>query len=80
MSDIVAYKIQKRDLTEWIKKRIQDIENSVIDNSVPIGEVSGLCKYCRFQTRCYNDGDGMTDRPLSKPKIPDRYGFAACES
>jgi CRISPR/Cas system-associated exonuclease Cas4 (RecB family) len=68
MSDIVAYKIQKRDLTEWIKKRIQEIENSISDNKIPIGELSGVCKYCRFQTRCYDDQDGLTDKPLSRPK------------
>jgi CRISPR/Cas system-associated exonuclease Cas4 (RecB family) len=69
MSDIIAYKIQKRDLTEWIKKRIQEIENCLLDNSVPVGEVSGLCGYCRFQTRCKSDGNGLTGRPLSIPRI-----------
>jgi len=67
-SDIIAYKIQKRDLTEWIKRRIKDIEDSVFENKAPIGEVSGLCKYCRFQTKCYNDRNGLTDKPLSRPK------------
>jgi hypothetical protein len=32
MSDIVAYKIQKNDLTEWLKRRIQEIEDSMLDN------------------------------------------------
>ncbi len=68
MSDIVAYKIQKRDLTEWMKRRIQEIEDSLFDRNVPIGEVSGLCKYCRFQTRCYNDRNGLTEKPLSRPR------------
>ncbi len=69
MSDIVAYKIQKSDLTEWIRKRIQEIEESLLDNSIPIGEVSGLCKYCRFQTRCKSDGNGLTGKPLSISRI-----------
>jgi CRISPR/Cas system-associated exonuclease Cas4 (RecB family) len=68
MSDIVAYSVQKRDLSEWIKRRIQEIEDSICYNSVPIGEVSGLCKYCRYQSRCYNDGNGLTEKPLSIPK------------
>jgi hypothetical protein len=42
MSDIVAYIIRKRDLTEWIKRRIQEIENSLFDNNVPMGEVYGV--------------------------------------
>jgi CRISPR/Cas system-associated exonuclease Cas4 (RecB family) len=68
MNDIVAYNIQKRDMTGWLKRRIQDIEDSLFDRNVPIGEVSGLCKYCRFQTRCYNDRNGLTDKPLSRPR------------
>lgn len=68
MTDIVAYKIQKRDLTEWIKRRIHEIEDYLLNNNVPIGEVSGLCKYCRFQTRCHNDRNGLTDKPLSTPR------------
>jgi CRISPR/Cas system-associated exonuclease Cas4 (RecB family) len=67
MNDIVTYRIKRSDLREWIKTRIQEIEDSVIDNKAPIGEVSGGCKYCRYQTRCYNDGDGLVDKPLSIP-------------
>jgi CRISPR/Cas system-associated exonuclease Cas4 (RecB family) len=59
MSDIVTYKIQKRDLTEWIRRRIQNIEDSLLYNDAPTGEVSGLCKYCKYQTRCYKDGNGL---------------------
>src|SRR5206468_2638089 len=68
MSDIIAYRVQKRNLTEWINRRIQETEDSIFQNKVPIGEVSGLCKYCRFQTRCFNDGSGLTDKPLSVPR------------
>jgi hypothetical protein len=28
MTDIVAYKIKKRDLSDWIKRRVQEIEDS----------------------------------------------------
>jgi CRISPR/Cas system-associated exonuclease Cas4 (RecB family) len=76
MSDIVAYKVQKRDLTEWIRRRIQEIEDSLSDKNIPIGDVSGLCKYCRYQTRCYNDRNGLTDEPLSRPRAdsnPESY-------
>lgn len=74
MSDIVAYKIQKRDLTEWIKRRIQEIEDSLLYNNVPHGEVSGLCKYCRYQTKCYNDKNGLTDKPISRPRADSNQG------
>ena len=55
MNDIITYNVQKRDLSEWIKKRIHEIEDSLLDESIPNGEISGLCKYCRYQSRCHND-------------------------
>ena len=67
MSDIVTYKIKKRDLSKWIKTRIQEIEDAISKNKVPKGEVSGLCQFCRYQTKCFNDGDGLVDKPLSIP-------------
>ena len=69
MADIVAYKTKGRDLADWIKRRIQEIEDYLLDNNLPIGEVSGLCKYCGFQTRCHNDRNGLTDKPLSRPEL-----------
>ena len=68
MSDIVTYKIQKRDLTEWIKTRIQEIESAKDNKKIPNGEVTSLCKFCRYQTRCFEDGNGLTDKPLSVPQ------------
>lgn len=63
-----AYKIQRRNLREWLKTKIQHIEDSISDNKVPIGQVSGLCQFCRYQTKCYSDGNGLMDKPLSIPK------------
>ncbi len=68
MADIVTYKVQKRDLTDWIKTRIQEIESAKSEKIILSGEVSGLCKYCKYQTRCSEDGNGLTDKPLSTPK------------
>ena len=68
MSDIVTYKVQQRDLTKWIKNRIQEIETAKTDKVILHGEISSLCKYCRYQTRCFEDGNGLTDKPLSTPK------------
>ena len=50
-SNIVTYKVQQRDLTDWIKIRIQEIENSVKVKQILNGEQSGLCQFCRYQTR-----------------------------
>ena len=68
MNDIVAYKVQKKDRTDWIRSRIQELEDSVTGNVIPRGEVSGLCKYCVYQTRCYNTRGGLVTRPLSIPR------------
>ena len=67
MSDIITYKVAKKDLTEWIKTRIQEIEQFISENKVPKGETSSLCQYCRYQTRCHVDGNGITEKPLSTP-------------
>lgn len=40
MSDIVAYKVQRRNLREWLRTKIQNLENCILDSKVPIGEVS----------------------------------------
>jgi CRISPR/Cas system-associated exonuclease Cas4 (RecB family) len=68
MTDIVTYKVKMRDLTDWIKNTIMEIEESLFNNKVPIGEVSGLCQFCRYQTQCYNDGNGLNTKPMSVPK------------
>ena len=68
MSDIVTYKVQIRDLTNWIKARVYEIEEALSENTIPSGEVSGLCQFCRYQTRCHNDGKGLTAKPMSVPK------------
>jgi CRISPR/Cas system-associated exonuclease Cas4 (RecB family) len=73
MNEIVAYRIKdivtyRNDVREWIKTEVQEIEDSVFNSSVPAGEVSGVCKYCRYQTKCYNDRNGLTSKPLSIPR------------
>ena len=40
----------------------------LVGKTIPKGEVSGLCQFCRYQTRCSTDGGGLTDKPLSIPK------------
>jgi len=68
MDDIIAYKIQIKNLNEWVRDRIQKIEDSIMENKMPAGEPSALCKYCKYQTRCYNSGGGLITKPLSVPK------------
>jgi CRISPR/Cas system-associated exonuclease Cas4 (RecB family) len=68
MTDIVTYKVQKKDLGNWIKTRIQEIESAKESKEIPNGETSGLCKFCKYQTQCSEDGNGLTEKPLSIPK------------
>ena len=68
MSDIVTFKIQKRDMSNWIVERIQEVESAKANKIMPSGEVSSMCKFCKYQTRCSNDGNGLLEKPLSIPK------------
>jgi hypothetical protein len=69
MNDFVAYNVKKRDITEWIRSRIKEIEDSLSSRRTPDGETSGLCKYCKYQTKCHYDGNGLTEQPRSIPKM-----------
>ena len=68
MKDIVTYNVKKNDMSDWIKTRIKNIEDSIIKKSIPNGETSGLCQFCKYQTKCLNDGNGIKQNPLSTPK------------
>ena len=73
-NDIVTYKIKNRDLSTWIKTRIQEIEEAINNKTIIKGESSGLCQYCRYQSKCFNDGNGIEHTPLSAPKRSDKDG------
>ena len=60
MSSLFTFNIKNIDRTEWIKKRIQGIEDSLNTSMLPRGEVSGLCQFCKYQKRCIKDGGGLT--------------------
>ena len=67
-ADIITYKIQKKDMSDWIKTRIQEIEDACDTKQIINGEPSGLCQFCKYQTRCYTDDKGISHTPLSVPK------------
>ena len=67
-SDIITYKVERKDLTQWIQTRIQEIENAKVKNETPDGEPNGLCQFCKYQTKCFNEGNGIEHAPLSTPK------------
>ena len=63
MNEIMAYRVKTRNMSDWLKIRVQEIEDSIVEMRIPKGEVSALCKYCRYQARCYADGNGLKDMP-----------------
>jgi CRISPR/Cas system-associated exonuclease Cas4 (RecB family) len=67
LTDVITYDVPRKDLSKWITSRVYGIEDSLLNNSVPAGETSELCKFCRYQTRCYNTGNGLPDKPQSVP-------------
>ena len=52
----------------WKNNLISEIENSKESKKIPKGEISGLCKFCKYQTQCFEEGNGLTEKPLSIPK------------
>ena len=61
-----------QDLSEWLKTRVQEIEESISENKIPNGEPTGLCKYCKHQSKCFDVGNGLTNKPLSIPKPKEK--------
>ena len=68
MADLVAFDIPILQETEsWLRNRILEIEDGRKAKVPPTGEVSALCAFCPYQTRCYSDGKGITTNPKSHP-------------
>lgn len=68
ITDIITYKVELKDLSDWIIGRVLEIEDTLYNGLIPAGQVSGLCQFYKYQTRCYNDGNGLTAKPVSIPK------------
>lgn len=65
MDTMIAFKVKNRDMSHWIKERIEELENSISHGYPPNGEVSGLCQFCKYQTRCFTDGNGINYNPIA---------------
>jgi CRISPR/Cas system-associated exonuclease Cas4 (RecB family) len=63
MNEIMAYRVRVRNMSDWLKVRVQEIEDSIVEMRIPKGDVSALCKYCRYQATCYADGNGLKEMP-----------------
>lgn len=70
MSELVAFNVPILQETKvWLKNRIIKIENARETKVPPAGEVTALCGYCPFQTRCHGDGGGIITKPKSHPGV-----------
>lgn len=65
MNDIIAFKVPRKNISNWIKSKIEYLDNFVINKITPPGQVTSLCKYCKYQSKCYNDGNGLISKPRS---------------
>ena len=67
MKDLISFDIPvMAEAKQWLKDRIQLIENSLDDDIPPSGETNKLCDYCPMQSRCAKDPGGITTKPKSK--------------
>jgi len=71
MAELVAFNVpfMPVEIRYWLKNRITDIENSIETKTPPPGEVTKLCDYCPFQTRCHGDKGGIITKPKSHPEV-----------
>ena len=70
MSELVAFNVPiLKETRSWLKERIIKIETAMETKMPPPGEVSKLCDYCSFQTRCHGDKGGIITKPKSHPEV-----------
>lgn len=69
MAEIFAYDLPiPNDTERWLRARIESIEDARETKIAPTGEVTALCSYCPFQSRCRDDAGGITTTPKSHPE------------
>ena len=69
MADIISFDVPIAvNAEKWLINRLDIIDNAVDSTITPIGEVSKLCDYCPYQTRCHGEPGGITTSPKSHPK------------
>lgn len=70
MSELVAFNVPiLKETQSWLKERIIKIETAIETKTPPPGEVTKLCDYCPFQTRCHADKGGIITKPKSHPEV-----------
>ena len=67
MNEMVNFEIPLRDLSGWIKSRVSEIQSHIESENIPSGEISSKCRFCKYQTACFNNGGGIKENPGSVP-------------
>ena len=68
MADVICYDVPVAPNAEsWLIQRLQIVESSIVTSVAPSGEVSKMCDFCPFQTRCKGELGGITTLPKSHP-------------
>ena len=69
MADIISFDVPIAPNAEkWLIHRLDVIDAAADTGIIPIGEVSKLCDYCPYQTRCHGEPGGITTSPKSHPR------------
>lgn len=59
MDTMIAFRVKSVDMTAWITNRVQELDDILSKGQLPKGEVSKLCQFCKYQTQCLRDGNGI---------------------
>jgi len=52
LNDMIAFQIKNEDKTWWLKDRIIELENAIVNRNPPKKEFSKLCNFCKFENQC----------------------------
>jgi hypothetical protein len=65
MNEFLQIHVEQRDMSQWLKERVNTLHRAVRDSKPPAEEVSQDCKYCAYKTKCI----------VLKPMIPNSRLF-----
>jgi len=67
LNDMIAFRVANEDKTWWLKDRILELEEAIVDNKPPKREISKLCSFCKFFNQCnpYYDNNFINDSKRS---------------
>lgn len=67
--DMKNYEIPIMDITNWIENRSSSLQKYLSTLKLPVGEVSGKCKFCKYQKICLEKGGGINEENYRNQKF-----------